>query len=136
MSMRQVVGIDEVMKRKLVWGLTMLVVLTEGMLGPPIGPESSIASGAPETRPPARRPQFVREAQRALRELGYSPGPIDGAVGPQTRAALAKYQSAEKLSVTGNLDAETTARLDVHQRLFRPRGVRSGVLEHPTRRLQ
>ena len=42
----------------------------------------------------------------------------------------------EKLSVTGNLDAETTARLDVHQRLFRPRGVRSGGLERPTRRLQ
>ena len=135
--MRQVVGITEVMKRKLVWGLTMLVmlvVLTEGMLGPPIGPESAIASGA--SRPPARRPQFVREAQRALRELGYSPGPIDGAVGPQTRAALAKYQSAEKLSVTGNLDAETTARLDVHQRLFRPSGVRSGGLERQTRRLQ
>jgi hypothetical protein len=52
------------------------------------------------------------------------------------RTALAKYQSAEKLSVTGNLDAETTARLDVHQRLFRPRGVRSGGLERPTRRLQ
>jgi len=135
------------MKRELVWGLTMLVVLTEGMLGPPIGPgssgaasaasrDSSLASGATETRPPARRPQFVREAQRALRDLGYSPGPIDGAVGPQTRAALAKYQSAEKLSVTGSLDAEITARLDVHQRLFRPRGVRSGGLESPTRRLQ
>ncbi len=134
MSMRQVV--DEVMKRELVWGLTILIVLTEGMLGPPIGPKSSIASGAPEMRPSARRPQFVREAQRALRDLGYSPGPIDGAVGPQTRAALAKYQSAEKLSVTGNLDAETTARLDVHQRLFRPTEVRSGGLERPTRHLQ
>jgi len=100
------------------------------------GSRCPLASGAPETRPPARRPQFVREAQRSLRDLGNSPGPIDGAVGPQTRAALAKYQSAEKLSVTGNLDAETTARLDVHQRLFRPRGFRSGGLERPTRRLQ
>ena len=134
--MKAVVVPGEVMKRKLVWGLTILVVLTAGMLGPPIRPESSIASGAPETRPPARQPQFVREAQRALRDLGYSPGPIDGAVGPQTRAALAKYQSAEKLSVTGNLDAETTARLDVHQRLFRAGGVQSGGLERPTRRLQ
>jgi peptidoglycan hydrolase-like protein with peptidoglycan-binding domain len=111
-------------------GLAVLVMLHDGTFGPPIGPESSDAasaasrspgSDAPETRAPARRPQFVREAQRALRDLGYSPGPIDGTVGPRTRAALAKYQSAEKLPVTGELDAETTARLDVHRRLFRPR---------------
>jgi peptidoglycan hydrolase-like protein with peptidoglycan-binding domain len=99
----------------------------DGTFGPAIGPESSDAasvasrspgSDAAETRAPARRPQFVREAQRALRDLGYSPGPIDGTVGPRTRA---KYQSAEKLPVTGELDAETAARLDVHRRLFRPR---------------
>jgi len=34
--------------------------------------------------------------------------------------ALEKYQQAEKLPVTGQLDAETMARLDVYKRLFRP----------------
>ena len=67
-----------------------------------------------------QRPPFVREAQRALRDLGYDPGPIDGTFGSQTRAALEKYQLAERLPVTGELDALTMDRLDVYRRLFRP----------------
>ena len=47
----------------------------------------------------------MREAQRALRDLGYRPGPIDGMFGPQMRMALEKYQLSEKLPVTGQLDA-------------------------------
>ena len=74
--------------------------------------------GAGKAQP--QRPPFVREAQRALRDLGYHPGPIDGTFGPQTRSALEKYQLAEKLPVTGQLDAETMQRLDVYRRLFRP----------------
>jgi peptidoglycan hydrolase-like protein with peptidoglycan-binding domain len=69
---------------------------------------------------PARQP-FVLEAQRALRDLGLDPGPIDGIFGPKTRAALEKYQTTEKLPVTGELDGLTLERLDVYRRLFRPR---------------
>lgn len=68
---------------------------------------------------PTRQP-LVREAQRALRDLGYDPGPIDGVVGPRTRTALAKYQTSERLPVTSDLDALTLERLDVYRRLFRP----------------
>ena len=71
------------------------------------------------TIPPARQP-FVLEAQRALRDLGYDPGPIDGLFGPKTRAALEKYQTTERLPVTGQLDALTIERLDVYRRLLRP----------------
>ena len=67
---------------------------------------------------PTRQP-LVREAQRALRDLGYDPGPIDGVFGPRTRTALAKYQTSERLAVTGDLDAPTLERLDVYRRLFR-----------------
>ena len=69
----------------------------------------------------APKPQFVRQAQRALRDLGYYNGPIDGIVGPQTHGALAKYQEAEQLPVTGALDLETMARLDIYRRLLRAR---------------
>jgi peptidoglycan hydrolase-like protein with peptidoglycan-binding domain len=68
---------------------------------------------------PTRQP-LVREAQRALRDLGYDPGPIDGVFGPRMRTALAKYQTSERLPVTSDLDALTLERLDVYRRLFRP----------------
>lgn len=83
--------------------------------------ESAVASDGNRSGPQApQRPPFVLEAQRALRDLGYDPGPIDGMLGAQMRAALEKYQLAERLSVTGGLDAPTMDRLDVYRRLFRP----------------
>jgi len=75
--------------------------------------------GAPAADLSSQRLPFVREVQRALHDLGYHPGPIDGAFGPQTRMALEKYQVAERLTVTGLLDGETLERLDVYRRLFR-----------------
>ena len=33
----------------------------------------------------------VREVQQALAAAGYNPGPIDGVMGPRTKAALRKY---------------------------------------------
>lgn len=79
---------------------------------------AGIAHPADEAAPPA--PRFVREAQQALRELGYRPGPVDGVVGPRTKEALARYQRSEKIQVTGRLDSETMVRLDIHERLFSP----------------
>jgi peptidoglycan hydrolase-like protein with peptidoglycan-binding domain len=73
----------------------------------------------PRRRDAPARPPFVLEAQRALRDLGYDPGPIDGMFGPKTRAALEKYQATEKLPATGELDGLTLERLDVYRRLFR-----------------
>jgi peptidoglycan hydrolase-like protein with peptidoglycan-binding domain len=89
-----------------------LAVLLEGPAG------FGMARTTQEPGPPA--PRFVREAQRTLRELGYQPGPVDGVVGPKTQDALAKYQRSERIQVTRRLDAETMARLDIHERLFRP----------------
>jgi hypothetical protein len=76
-----------------------------------------LARPSREAAPPA--PRFVREAQRALRDLGYQPGPLDGVMGRRTKQALVKYQQAERIQVTGRLDSETMVRLDIQQRLFR-----------------
>jgi hypothetical protein len=78
---------------------------------------SGLARPSREAAPPA--PRFVRGAQQALRDLGYQPGPVDGVVGRRTKAALAKYQRAERIQVTGRLDSETMVRLDIQERLFR-----------------
>jgi len=48
----------------------------------------------------------TRDVQRALKNAGINPGPIDGIFGWKTRAALEKYQRANKLS-TGALTKET-----------------------------
>jgi hypothetical protein len=49
----------------------------------------------------------VGQAQELLTEAGLNPGPIDGLLGPQTRAALRRYQASHGLPETGVLDAAT-----------------------------
>ena len=51
--------------------------------------------------------QVVANVQSALQEQGYYQGEIDGILGPQTRAALAEYQSAQGLEATGAVDEPT-----------------------------
>ena len=46
----------------------------------------------------------VRETQAWLKVLGFDPGPIDGARGPQTKAAVLRYQAARQREETGELD--------------------------------
>lgn len=105
------------MRWRVFFGVGVLVV-SLGNLGGPGLAAGALPAGA------TSEPRFIREAQRALRELGYRPGPIDGVVGPRTHGALVRYQRAERIPVTGYLDAETMVRLDIHERVSRPAHVR------------
>lgn len=50
----------------------------------------------------------IKRAQEKLKELlGVDLGPLDGTLGPRTKAALCKYQERQGLSVTGVLDEAT-----------------------------
>ena len=49
----------------------------------------------------------VREAQMALKNQGFDPGPIDGVMGPMTMTAIRNYQSHNHMEVTGTLTPET-----------------------------
>jgi Putative peptidoglycan binding domain len=51
--------------------------------------------------------QEVANVQSALQQQGYYHGEIDGVIGPQTRAALAEYQSTHGLEPTGTVDEPT-----------------------------
>ena len=51
--------------------------------------------------------QVVANVQSALQQQGYYQGEVDGILGPQTRAALAEYQSAQGLEATGAVDEPT-----------------------------
>jgi len=105
------------------WSVAVIGGSSDGDLDPQHRADpaaKAVGDGTPAGDGKMQQPPFMREAQRALRDLGYHPGPIDGMFGPRTRSALEKYQLAEKLPVTGQLDAETMQRLDVYRRLFRP----------------
>jgi len=53
----------------------------------------------------------VQAVQTQLFNLGYYSGSIDGIFGPTTRDAVAKYQIANHLNVTGSLSPDTLASL-------------------------
>ena len=53
----------------------------------------------------------VRAAQLYLTYLGYAPGGVDGVPGQNTRSALMRFQTAQQLPATGNLDAPSLAAL-------------------------
>ena len=55
--------------------------------------------------------QVLVNVQRQLRREGYYRGAIDGLIGPQTRAALARYQRDNGLYVTRAVDGPTLAAL-------------------------
>ena len=56
------------------------------------------------------RESYVRDSteasvQSALARSGYYRGSIDGQIGPQSRQAIANYQAAHGLRVTGNINS-------------------------------
>jgi hypothetical protein len=55
----------------------------------------------------------LRQAQERLQAAGFAPGPLDGRLGPHTRAALRQYQQRKGLRVTGTLDAQTMKALGI-----------------------
>lgn len=63
--------------------------------------------------PTLRADDTIRATQSRLAALGYYNGKIDGQPGSQTSAAIRRFQIAENLKVTGELNKQTLARLGV-----------------------
>jgi peptidoglycan hydrolase-like protein with peptidoglycan-binding domain len=78
------------------------MTLALGMLGLTFVPAASAISH-----------KDAKTVQTSLSDKGYYHGPVDGLVGPQTRAGIREFQKAENLPVTGRLDAETAGKLGV-----------------------
>ena len=57
----------------------------------------------------------VQAVQTQLARLGYYNGSIDGIFGPSTRDAVAKYQIANHLNVTGSVSPDTLQSLGAIQ---------------------
>ncbi|WP_129794049.1 His-Xaa-Ser repeat protein HxsA [Sphingosinicella sp. CPCC 101087] len=72
-------------------------------------PPSSVLPSSPAIAPSREATSvqsIVRQVQLALQALGYYTGTIDGISGPQTRAAIVRYQTDYSLKVTGTITPE------------------------------
>jgi peptidoglycan hydrolase-like protein with peptidoglycan-binding domain len=52
-----------------------------------------------------------RRMQEALKLLGYYTGPLDGVFGPETRAAIRRFQMQTMAEPTGRLTPQQASRL-------------------------
>jgi Putative peptidoglycan binding domain len=59
------------------------------------------------------RNQWNLVVQRALAQLGYYHGPVDGVVGQQTVKAIRWFQSIDSVPVTGEIDSATLRALRI-----------------------
>jgi putative peptidoglycan binding protein len=99
-----------------VWGL---LGLSLGVLGLPAlgrGERSDMTTGMAEDdnrlvelhhKHSGKKNNMTKQAQQQLKAAGFDPGPVDGHMGPSTRAALSSYQAAHNLPKTGKLDRAT-----------------------------
>jgi len=60
-----------------------------------------------------RADDTVLATQKKLARLGFYKGEADGQTGSQTSAAIRRYQIAENLKVTGELNRQTLAQLGI-----------------------
>lgn len=59
-------------------------------------------------------------AQQALNARGYDVGPADGVLGPRSRGAIHRFQAANNLNPTGELDPLTMERLGISVAVAEP----------------
>lgn len=55
-----------------------------------------------------------KQIQQALKNAGYYDGPVDGKIGPKTKAAIIKFQKANGLKPDGVVGKRTSAGLNRH----------------------
>src|SRR5215467_8095904 len=79
--------------------------IPEKMQSPSSGIQSQGMAGMPA--------DDIKKAKEALKAKGLNPGPIDGTLDSKTQQALRDFQKANKLPVTGVLDAQTAEKLGV-----------------------
>lgn len=80
-------------------------------------PSAPAKNDAPAGRGPLLRTgsggDAVKKLQARLKQLGFDPGPLDGDFGPQTVAAVRKFQADRGIRVDGIVGPETWGKLNI-----------------------
>jgi hypothetical protein len=92
------------------------------LLLPPKQPE--VPGPQPTTASPTSQPvapalllpptkDTISRVQVELKKRGFDPGPPDGSIGPKTRKALRRFQQAQRVQMTGEIDTATLEALGI-----------------------
>ncbi len=73
--------------------------------------DQALAAAQPRRPPPLSELNNVALVQSQLNLLGYAAGPVDGVVGPRTRAAIRRFQADAGLPVDGRINDALIASL-------------------------
>ncbi|KAA5607246.1 lytic murein transglycosylase [Roseospira marina] len=92
------------------WNNSSFYALAIGHLSDRIAGHGDLVGTFDHTPHPLRRTE-VEAMQGLLNRLGYDAGPVDGLVGPSTRAAIRGFQAAQGLPADGYADPALYARL-------------------------
>lgn len=80
-------------------------------------PQSVLPRSSTAPEPLSKRDEkfteIVKRVQAGLYAYGYYTGTLDGVVGPETRAAITKFQTDHSLSVTGTVTPEVLDALGI-----------------------
>ncbi len=83
-------------------------LLREILLGDVVKSGAATGTLAPQNpdATSAKGSAMVKAVQQILADLGYAPGPIDGAIGSATERAISTFQRDRKIAVSGRISAE------------------------------
>src|SRR5215218_2803570 len=84
------------------------------LAAPVLVPEASAQTAPGLTYTQPLSPQALMAVQERLRQVGAYPGRADGVWGPDSQAALERFQQSRGLQVTGQLNQATAATLGVN----------------------
>lgn len=95
------VATDELLRHILLGGSVQPVAGSTGSVEPdkPVQP-------AKASNPEAKDETKVKAVQKTLADLGYEPGPVDGALGGKTTRAITSFQHDRKIAETGKITPE------------------------------
>jgi peptidoglycan hydrolase-like protein with peptidoglycan-binding domain len=94
-----------------VTGVATDELLRHILLGDRAQPGGATGSVRDASKTGARQVRDVKTVQQILADLGYAPGPIDGAAGEATKRAISAFQRDRKIAETGKITPELLAEL-------------------------
>jgi peptidoglycan hydrolase-like protein with peptidoglycan-binding domain len=94
-----------------VTGVATDELLRHILLGDSVQPANATGSVSDGDRGLTKEARKVKAVQKVLADLGYTPGPVDGAMGEATKRAIIAFQRDRKIAESGRITPALLAEL-------------------------